>query len=228
MPKTVIAFGDLHFPFHDSSTLKKSLIIAAQIYKREPANTAIVQLGDVFDMFSHSKFPRQTNLMTPRQEIERARENADDFWAAIVKSCPKAECYQLTGNHDVRPYKRLIERYPDAECFVSFKEWFEFKGVTTIHDARDYLEIDGVYYMHGFLSGLGKHMQYFQNSVVCGHTHHGGVVFQKKKDKLLFELNAGYLASDKATALSYTPTKFSKWTLGLGIVDELGPRFIPI
>lgn len=195
------------------------------IARKEKPN-AIIQLGDLYDLYAHAKFPRSHNVMTPRQEVDKARELAEKFWADLKKAVPRASCYQLTGNHDVRPYKRILERYPEIERMAPFKEFFDFDGVSTTHDHRSGVEIDGVLYIHGYLSGLGKHAQYFQKSVVCGHTHKAGVVFFKQKKKLIFECNAGMLADDSAIPLSYTPTKFNHWTTTCALIDRQGPKLI--
>ena len=43
----------------------------------------------------------------------------------------------------------------------------------------------------------------------------------------LWELNVGLLSDVGAGPMEYGPTKRKHWTLGLGIIDEFGPRFIP-
>lgn len=221
--QTVLAIGDLHLPFVNKSALQKVINISKDL---KP--DIIIQLGDLFDHFAHSKYPRSHNLMTPRREVEKAREMAEKMWFDLQKINPKASCYNLTGNHDSRPYKRILERYPEIERMVSFKELYTFNGVTTIHDPREPLEIEKVLYMHGHYTGLGKHANFYLQSVVCGHTHVGGVVFFQKKGKILFEMNAGMLADIDSIPLSYTPMKLNKTTLGIGLIDYLGPRFIPL
>ena len=66
------------------------------------------------------------------------------------------------------------------------------------------------------------------NSVV-GHSHLGGTVFLPFKDNILWELNCGYIGDPESLALSYTAQKkVSKWTLGYGVIDDVGPRFNPL
>ncbi len=111
---------------------------------------------------------------------------------------------------------------------MAAKGLWEFDGVTTMGSERDELIIDGILYMHGFRKH-GDHVKYNLMSTVCGHSHTGGVVFHPIKGKTLFELNAGYLGDPKSAALSYTrQSKISKWTLGLGYIDDYGPRFVPL
>jgi hypothetical protein len=63
-------------------------------------------------------------------------------------------------------------------------------------------------------------------SCAVGHSHVGGVAYRSIQGKVLFELNAGLLGDPEAKGLSYTPQKLTRWTLGWGFIDQLGPRFI--
>lgn len=189
--------------------------------------TDIVQVGDLYDLFSFSKYPRSLNVGTPKDEILQGRAMAEEFWRLLQKRCPKATCYQLLGNHDERPAKRILEKAPELEALIDIKHLWEFKGVKTIHDPREELMLDGIYFQHGFRSKLGDHAKFNQASTVCGHSHVGGVVFFPLRDKILFELNAGYLAGDEEP-MRYTRQSLTRWTHGFGIIDALGPRFVPI
>ena len=188
----------------------------------------IIQLGDLYDMYSASKYVRSYDLMTPKDEFEQGRETSAEVWRILKKRAPKANCFQLTGNHDVRIYKRLMEKTPELASLVSFKSLFEFEGVKTIHDSTEELIIDDIVFMHGFRSKLGDHALYNRMSTVCGHSHKGGVLFFPHKDKMIFELNAGYLADSDTVPMRYSMQRISKNTHGFGLVDEYGPRFIPI
>lgn len=188
----------------------------------------IIQLGDLYDMYSASKYVRSYDLMTPKDEFEQGRETSSEVWRILKKRAPKANCFQLTGNHDVRIYKRLMEKTPELASLVSFKSLFEFEGVKTIHDSTEELIIDDIVFMHGFRSKLGDHALYNRMSTVCGHSHKGGVLFFPHKDKMIFELNAGYLADSDTVPMRYSMQRISKNTHGFGLVDEYGPRFIPI
>lgn len=221
--QTVLVVGDCHFPFTTKKSLTRILSLAQKI---KP--DVIVQVGDLYDHYAHAKFPRSHNVMTPRQEIEKAREMAENMWSKLQSASPKSSCYQLLGNHDIRPYKRILERYPEVEKLMGFQDFYRFDGVDTVFDPRTELVIDDVLYIHGYLSGLGKHAIYNLRSVVCGHSHLGGVYYQRlSNDRVIFELNAGFIADIKSTPLSYTAQRYTKWTQGCGIIDEHGPRFCP-
>lgn len=219
----VVILGDLHAPFHCRKTVAKAI----QLIKRLKPKL-VVQIGDLYDLYSFSKFPRSLNVLTPQQEIRQGRGATEQLWEDIRAAAGRGvECFQLLGNHDERLAKRITEALPEIEGMAGLGLW-SFPGVQTMESERDELIIDGVIYMHGYRRH-GDHVKYNLASTVCGHSHLGGVTFHPVKGKTLFELNAGYLGDAKATAMSYTKqSKISKWTKGVGVIDQHGPRFIPL
>jgi hypothetical protein len=138
--------------------------------------------------------------------------------------------YQICGNHDARPLKRILEVYPEAEDWVKkmFAEMMTFPGVETILDTRQELVLPGdVMVIHGYKSKLGEHRDHMLFNAVCGHQHTGGVVYKNLRGRTLWELNAGLAGDPEAKGLTYTPQRITSWTLGFGWLDEYGPRFIP-
>lgn len=216
---------DVHFPFEHEPTLHQIYEFAE---KMKPKN--IVQLGDLYDNFSHAKFPRTHNVFTPREEFNLSRKKAEEFWRTLQSKAPKAKCYQITGNHSVRPIKRILEVYPEAEDWIVevVQRMMTFEGVTSVTDPREELMLPGnVCVIHGYRSQLGSHRDYTLTNVVCGHTHRGGVVYRQVRGEVIWELNAGLAGDATSKGLSYTSQKIVDWTLGWGWLDEYGPRFIP-
>lgn len=223
---SIVALGDTHFPFSSRPAINKAIEF---IHHTQPKH--VVQVGDLYDMFAQSKFPHRLTL-TPRDEKKLARHDADLFWSLVRQAAPRAERWQIRGNHCMRGEKRMIEIAPALEPFADFTSHWDFRewGVTTIFDPRQVLEIDGVHFTHGHFSKLGDHMRQldFKNTV-HGHTHRGGVHFQRlSTGRIAWELDCGYLGNPMHESLLYRPlNKFFHWTHGLGVIDELGPRFIP-
>lgn len=220
--KTVI-LGDVHAPFTRVDLLKKVID-----FIREFKPARVIQVGDLYDMLSHGKFPRSMNIYTPGQEMNEGRKVVEKMWADIRKAVPGVECHQILGNHDTRPMKRILEAYPEAELFMDFSRWFQFEGVTTHFDTRQELVLDGIAYIHGYRSKLGEHMEFMRRPVVCGHSHRAGLFFKNYGDATLFEMNAGYLGDPESKALSYTPQKHTHWTHAFSVIDEHGPRVITL
>lgn len=224
---TTIAIGDVHFPFADRRALASCLRL---IRKIKP--THVVQVGDLYDLYSYGRFPRSHSVMTPAQEVQRGRKMAEDFWAEVRTAAgKKVQCHQLIGNHDERIAKKVMAHLPEFEPFLHgiHEQLWKFDGVKTQPSERQELILGGVCYMHGYRKH-GDHVRHNLMSTVLGHLHTGGVVYYPHGKKTLFELNCGYLGDPRSTALSYTrqSLRFSKWTHGVGLIDDLGPRFISL
>lgn len=217
--------SDLHFPF-----VNKRVLEAFYRYVETNKPDYVVINGDAWDMYSHAKFPRSHNVFTPREEQRLSRQMNEEFWTQVKKAHPGAKCYQLIGNHDLRPMKRVLESYPEAEDWIAekLKELFTFDGVHTIHDPREELILGDVAIFHGYRSQLGAHRDYTLYSTVNGHTHKGGVVWRTIRGGMLFELNSGLGGDPEGKGLTYSPQKITNWTTGFGAIDEYGPRFIPV
>ncbi len=216
-----VILGDTHFPFIHQDKLKKAIELIEKIKPKR-----IIQVGDLYDCMSHAKFPRSMNIYTPKEEMNLARKGAQDMWKQIQSKVKNTECYQILGNHDSRPMKRILEQYPEIEMFVDFEKWFTFDGVNTQMDIRKELILDGIAYIHGHKSRLGEHMEFMRRSVVCGHSHRPGIDYKNYGDQVLFEMNVGYLGDPEAKALSYTAQKHTHWSHGVGLINENGPQFI--
>ena len=152
----------------------------------------------------------------------------EQFWKDVKLRAPKADCVQMLGNHDVRPMKRIIEAYPEAEDWVAekLKQLFSYDGVKTIFDPREELIFGNLAIFHGYRSQLGDHRNFTLMNTINGHTHKGGVVFRQIRGQTLWELNCGLAGDALAKGLTYTPQKISDWTPGFGAVNKYGPQFI--
>ena len=221
---SIAVISDIHWPFASERVITKFLEYV-RIHKPEH----VIINGDAWDLYSHSKYPRSHNIFTPREEQKLAREANEKFWKDVKAVHPEAKCVQMLGNHDIRPLKRVMESYPEAEDWIAEKlrELFSFEGVTTIHDPREELVLGDVLVFHGYRSQLGAHRDYTLYSCVNGHTHRGGVVFRKIRGAVLFEGNSGVAGDPESKGLSYTPQKIQDWTPGVLAIDAWGPRFIP-
>lgn len=211
----VYIIGDTHFPFHSKKAYKKMLL---SIKREKP--THVIQIGDLLDQYVFSKYSRSLDI-TPQQEIDSGLKLATEMWKAIKKIVPKAKCYQLLGNHDVRLAKRIADQLPELSGFFSHKNLYNFAGVKTMTSDRDFLVINNVIYAHGWLSKSIDHAKFFNKSTVHGHRHRPAI---ETDGSHLWSLDVGYLADNKSLPLQYTASKYSKWTTACGIVENGKPR----
>jgi predicted phosphodiesterase len=223
--ESMAVISDIHWPFVCQRVVDRYL---EWVGKHKP-KFAIID-GDAWDMYSHGKFPRSHNLFTPKEEEELARKMNEDFWKAVQKASPKTKCYQLLGNHDVRPLKRVLEQVPTMAHWIDgyFKTLFTFDGVETIFDPRQELIIGDVMIHHGYRSGLGDHRDFSGFNCIVGHTHKPGIVYKSMGvgHHPKWEANCGLAGDPMAKGLSYTPQKTTGWTNSFLAVDSDGPRVI--
>ena len=223
-PKIAV-ISDIHWPFHSQRVLD-----AFHEFCRAHQPDLIFLNGDAWDMYSHSKFPRSHNVFTPRDEQNLARTANERFWDRCKKDCPNAVCTQMLGNHDLRPLKRVVESYPEAEDWVTEKvnSLFTFDGVKTITDPREEVILGDIAVFHGYRSQLGSHRDFTLMNCVNGHSHVGGVVFRQIRGQVLWEANSGYAGDPLTKGLTYTPQKITNWTHGFLFIWPWGPQFIPV
>ena len=93
------------------------------------------------------------------------------------------------------------------------RDLWKFDGCETVEDPREPLDIQGIKFIHGFLTKAGDHIHKFEyNPVVVGHSHRGGVVFKRHSSgKIAWELNAGLIDDPFHDALIYRPLKNLKF-----------------
>lgn len=223
---SIVAIGDAHLPFLHRPTFEKVLGVIKHLSPKY-----IVQMGDLFDMYSFSKFPVRLRF-TPKDEIKYAREQGVEMFNLIHKASPQSQIYLIKGNHDERAHKRLAERFgSDLDDLIDFSKLWHFDHVKTLSSTKETLKIWDINFIHGHRSKLGDHMKNMEyQNVVCGHSHTGGVYYHRTSSgRIAWELNAGFVGDPFAEELNYRPlNKFFKWTHGVGIIDAWGPRFVPL
>lgn len=218
----ILCWPDTHYPFVNKEAESKMIEFAIQ---NQP--DYIIQIGDLLDCYAASKFPRSQNIFTPKEEERLGIEMATSAWKRLRDGCPKAKCFQLLGNHDLRTLKRTLESLPIAEHWIEeyFKNLFKFEGVETIFDPRKELDIDGILFTHGFLQA-GNHKDYYLKNVIHGHDHKLYVMHRRIHGQSVFEMSCGFIGDVESKPLSYTPSKLANFQLGFGWVDQWGARTI--
>lgn len=222
----ILHLGDTHFPWAHWPTI--TAFVERVHATRGVKDVHVVQHGDLFDMYAFSRFPRTHNLMTPAQELKKGRGSAEDMWERIRRANPRAKLWQLRGNHDARPKKRVTEALPELESVVApaFEALWTFDGVETIHDETEPLKLGEVACIHGF-SAFGKHVAYTEMNTWAGHTHFGAIRYFRKGRGLLWEANCGFAGNPMALPLCYGSYKTTaKGTQGWGETEDGFPKFV--
>jgi DNA repair exonuclease SbcCD nuclease subunit len=220
--KRVAILGDYHAPWNSRKARDKALNVV-----KELRPDLVVQVGDLYDMYAFSRYPRSQNVLTPAQELLRGRHEAEELWDRVMRFAPRAKFVQLLGNHDSRVGDRVAERMPEVESLLNTKGLFEFEGVETVHDWKEEVVLGGVCYQHGFRRH-GEHARWNQMNTVVGHSHVGGLVLHRNLEGVYWELNVGWLGDEAAPVFRYLEQRLSRWTVGMGVIDERGPRFISL
>jgi len=216
---------DTHFPFASQRVLDA---IYEWALKYQPAR--VIQVGDLYDLYAFSKFPKSQNIYPPKQEQEIGRKAAETMWTEIRRILPNAECIQLIGNHDLRPLKQTLAHLPSLEHVVEryLQELMTFPGVKLVGDPREEYECEGVLYFHGNRSGFGAHLRQLLVNSVHGHDHKLGVFFHRVRGQTLWEVHSGFAGDVEAKVFHYTPQKSAQEMPGFAFLDERGPRAIPV
>jgi len=94
----ILLISDLHIPYHDIN----AITIALDYGKKEKVNTIFIN-GDLIDNAQVSKFERDLQKRSVRQEFDAAKQ----FIVSLRAAFPKAEIYWLKGNHCIRWEKFL-------------------------------------------------------------------------------------------------------------------------
>jgi hypothetical protein len=218
----VVILGDTHFPWADQNALT---LVYTMIEKLKPEY--VVQIGDLFDLYAYSRWPKSQYQFSPQEEVSLARQMAEKMWNTIHQIAD-VKCIQLLGNHCIRPHRAVISAgLGELEPYFNFNALYDFKDVKTIFDPREPLTMGSLTFIHGFLSGLGGHISHFGTHVIHGHTHRGGLIYKRHFGKSLFELDVGYLGDTNAKCFTFTSSKVTNWTKGIGFIHELGPMWIP-
>jgi hypothetical protein len=217
--KTVL-IGDAHFKYANKKAIRW---VIEKVKHFRP--DVVCQMGDLYERRAFSRFSPSSEPDTPSDEASESRRMAEEFWSRLVSAAPKAQRFQLLGNHDLMPVRRAMERYPASEAAI--REWSErqltFKGVETVTDDRHPQELpDGWSAIHGW-AGHGRHAAYLARDLAVGHLHRADIRYVPGGHR---EFCVGWVGDHQSAPFRYTPTSTGvPWTVGLGILEDGTPRF---
>jgi hypothetical protein len=191
---------------------------------REVRPDVVVCLGDEIDAHSFSRFPRDPELASGSAEVAAAREALGPWFGRFKRV---AVC---RSNHAERPYKRAAEAGIPRGFLRAIGEVLDAPRGWQWAESWDF---DGVRFFHGDgFSGRDaaiKAAAAIRQSVVIGHVHTAaGVLYSASNGGQLFGLSAGCLVDAEAAAFSYAKHNAARPILGLGLVLDGVPSFVPM
>lgn len=215
----VLAIGDVHFPFEHQDMLKFLTAI-----KKKYNPNLIIQMGDLFDNHSTSRWEHDPDGYSPGDELKAARKHSK----GLFKLFPRVT--MILGNHDVRSAKKAFSVGISAHVLSSPHE---IMGLPKGWEVTNEYIIDGVRYVHGDgFSGHNAHRKAAATSMqstAIGHIHsHAGVAYLANHNGLYFGLNVGCLIDHHKYAFEYAKFCPDKPILGCAIIDKGVPHFIPM
>lgn len=213
----VLIVSDLHIPFEHKNALK----FVSNTYKNYNCNE-IVFIGDVFDVYSLSKYTKSPSSYNVIDEFNLSIKKIKE-WS---KEFPIAKC--VLGNHEIRINKKLTENGIPKEFIKTFNELWELPN--TWKWKYEFI-INNIHYLHGNRDGMYSHVNIardIRESVVTGHTHSsGGTHFLSNFSNTIFAMNVGCLINKDSYAFNYSGEQSRKQVLGCGVVLNNFPIFIP-
>ncbi len=174
--RRILLQSDVHAPYHSEEALSCFLDVAARWNPHE-----LVCLGDFGDLASVSRFvvdPRQTLPLD--EEIEGIRAALKRTTAAVRKGCKKTF---LTGNHDARIDRYILERAPQLAGFVDVGDLYGLDklGWGVLPYKRSY-KVGKLLLSHDFgragVNAARQSVHDVGHSVGFGHTHRLQVHYQ--------------------------------------------------
>ena len=108
---------------------------------------------------------------------------------------------------------------------------YYYDNVIVFKSDRDKIEIDGVIYCHGWMTGCVAHMRHFNKPVVHGHSHRADkehTPLRKSSYKDLWEMDLGWFGDEKLVPFGYTNSAFTGWSTGVGIITDGVPKLLTL
>lgn len=215
----VLALPDIHFPAHHRDVFEFLKAVKA---KFKP--TEVVCLGDEIDAAGLGNWDKDPDGLSPGDELKESVKFLKQLYPIfpVVKVC--------VSNHTDRIYRKPFNAGIPKTLIKSYADILEApKGWVWAES----WEVDGVTYEHGEgfsgKDGALKAAMANMAPTVIGHLHaHAGIQYYANEKYLIWGFNAGCLIDRKNSAFNYGKHIKAKPIIGVGIVENGVPRFIPM
>lgn len=215
----VLAIPDLHIPFHHRDAFS---FLAAVKRKYKPQ--IVVNMGDLEDWHSISMHDHDPDGLSAGAELEALRKQIKPLFKLFpnMKIC--------TSNHGSLPFRRAFKFGLPSELIKSYRDILQApKGWIW----SDNWEVDGIMYEHGDpfsgQNGAIKSAEQNMQSTVVGHIHSfAGIQYSANSRHLIFGFNTGCLIDKDQYAFAYAKKIKRKPILGVGLIIDGVPMFLPM
>lgn len=223
MRKVIFCISDLQIPFEHQDAFEFVQAVVKQ-YSKPGDETEFVNLGDEIDQHTLSKYASNPNGKSGGDELEISIDKLKPWFKAF----PKMKV--CISNHTWRAYKRAFDVGIPSQFLRTIGE--VYKAPPGWKWADRWL-IDGICFEHGEgVSGQSAAINAAtQNrmSTVIGHQHsNGGIIHSGTFHNTIWGLNTGCLIDVEAYAFAYGVKLRKKPTLGMGVIVNRVPYFVPM
>lgn len=210
--RTIMVWPDTHAPYHSPEAVSVALNVLKAL---KP--DGLVILGDFFDCYSVSRFPKDPSRKTRlRDELDGGIPILDEISAVGVPSV-----WFLQGNHEIRIESLVAAEAPALDGMISIREeiGIEERGWHWTPYKRS-LKLGHMLYSHDF-GRHGVHAGYqglmdIGANIAFGHTHKLGTVYRGAH----VAINCGWLGDVNAIDYRHSDIAKREYQLGFGLVDE--------
>lgn len=195
--KTIFVVPDVHYPHHDRKLLKMTHR-AVEFCRPDE----LIFIGDVFDFSAIGRYPHNAyKLTTINKTVEAGRkEIIHPLLATAGKEC---KSIFILGNHEDR-LRKYLDLFAAPLGGSEFLDIGLFIGGDAFDETRNYGESyksGGVVFTHGNFvrtnpgASVCKHLEFFRDDVVIGHSHRVGSFLRKTNDGVQAGYEIGHMST---------------------------------
>lgn len=226
MNRSILVFGDTHFPYHHNNTLK----FLSKV-KRRYKPDLVVCVGDLIDGYNANQYLKDPDhFHTAYQELQETINVIDK----LSKLFPGL--LLCIGNHDVRHENAARRAGLSTRYLKGFREMFYIPGSWMINDHHKVTVQPGskkrqtkILFKHYSGANSLTEAERAGCSFVQGHIHKKcNVQWSSTGSKLLFGVNVPSLISDKGCPYSYDKLSNQRPVRGCVMILDGNPFIIPM
>lgn len=214
-PKKVLFIPDTHAPYHDKRIWALMMRVIS-VLKPD----IIVILGDFADFYAVSSHAKNPNR---RLDLQWEVDEVKGLLRELRKKAPEARIVYVSGNHEDRLERYLMDKAPELFNSVKLEQVLELSslGIEYI-PYKDHIQIGKIYITHE-VGNCGpqahiKAQQAFESNVIIGHTHRIGYsVVGNAKGKPHLGAMFGWLGDFTQVDYMHKIKALRDWAHGFGI-----------